>query len=230
MLQLQRQNDIMRLLEKDKELTVKELCGALYCSPATIRRDLAELEKKGLLKRSFGGAVVNEGFSNQLPLAVRGSKHTAAKKKICMRAASFINSGETIFLDASTTVFFLVPYLREISDITVITNNPHLNIALSELGIRNFSTGGEMLTSSIALIGSEAERFVRGIHADAVFFSSRGVYNGSICDSSKGERDMKIAMLESSTRHYFLCDSSKKQQQFPYLITDVSRVDEVIEE
>lgn len=230
MLQLQRQNDIMRLLEKNKELTVKELCSFLYCSPATIRRDLSELEKQGLIKRSFGGAIINESFSNVLPLAVRGNKHISDKKKICAKAASFIHSGATIFIDASTTAFFLVPYLRDISDLTVITNNPHLNIALSEMNIRNFSTGGEMLTTSISLTGSEAERFIRGIHADMMFFSARGIFNGNISDSSKGERDIKIAMLENSTRHYFLCDSSKKQQQFPYYVTDLSNIDEMIEE
>ena len=71
MLQLQRQNDIMRLLRKNKELTIKEICTKLYCSPATVRRDLVELERQGLLKRSFGGAVLSEDFSNQLPLSIR---------------------------------------------------------------------------------------------------------------------------------------------------------------
>ena len=60
MLQLQRQNEIMRLLEAHKELTVKELCAMLFYSPATIRRDLSDLEQKRLLRRSFGGAVFVE--------------------------------------------------------------------------------------------------------------------------------------------------------------------------
>lgn len=230
MLRLQRQNDIMRLLEKSKELTVKEICHALYCSPATVRRDLTELEQQGLLKRSFGGAVLNEDFFDQLPLSIRGTTNISQKKRICAKAAEFIHSGETIFIDASSTTYFLVPYLKNISDLTVITNNPHLNIALAEFKITNYSTGGEMLNSSIALTGSEAERFVRGIRADAFFFSARGVFNGQICDSSKGERDMKIAMLEQSKRHYFLCDTSKHQQQFSYFITDLANIDKVIEE
>ena len=230
MLQLQRQNDIMRLLKKSKELTVKEICAKLYCSPATVRRDLVELEQQGLLKRSFGGAVLSEDFSNQLPLSIRGSKNIVEKKHICAKAAGLIHAGETIFLDASSTTYFLVPHLKEIPDLTVITNNPHLNIALAEMKVTNFSTGGEMLNSSIALAGSEAERFVRGIRADAFFFSARGICDKQIFDSSKSERDMKIAMLEQSKKHYFLCDTSKHQQQFPYLITDLSNIDEIIEE
>ena len=96
--------------------------------------------------------------------------------------------------------------------------------------ITNFSTGGEMLNNSIALTGSEAERFVRGICVDSFFFSARGIYDKQIFDSSKGERDMKIAMLAQSQKHYFLCDTSKQQQRFPYLITDISNIDEIIEE
>ena len=85
-----------------------------------------------------------------------------------------------------------------------------------------------MLNSSIALVGSEAERFVRGIRADACFFSARGVYRGGIYDSSKEERDIKIAMLENSERYYFLCDSSKFEAVYPYLIATPHEIDETI--
>ena len=85
-----------------------------------------------------------------------------------------------------------------------------------------------MLNSSIALVGSEAERFVRGIRADAFFFSARGICNGQIFDSSKSERDIKIAMLEHSARHYFLCDSAKLEKTYPYVITDQDSVDLII--
>lgn len=228
MLQLQRQNDIMRLLKKEKELTVKELCAVLYCSPATVRRDLCELEKQGLVKRSFGGAVLNESFFDQQPLSIRGVKNIAEKQRICAKAAQFLNKGETVFIDASSTTYFLAPYLKDIPELTVITNNPHLNIVLSQMNVRNYCTGGEMLNSSIALVGSEAERFVRGIHADLFFFSARGICKGQIFDSSKNERDIKIAMLSHSTRHYFLCDSTKLEKTYPYVITDEDSVDSII--
>ena len=230
MLRLQRQNDILQLLKKEKELTVKELCAALYCSPATVRRDLCELEQKGLLKRSFGGAVLNESFFDQQPLYVRGVDRISEKQRICAKAAQLLHGGETVFIDASTTTYFLAPYLKEVPELTVITNNPHLNIVLSEMHVRNFCTGGEMLTSSIALVGSKTERFVRGIRADAFFFSARGVCDGQIFDSSKGERDIKIAMLAHSARHYFLCDSKKLGKAYPYVITDEKNIDLTVTE
>lgn len=228
MLQLQRHNDIMKLLKKKKNMTVKELCSALYCSPATMRRDLADLEKQGLLKRSFGGAVLNESYFDQQPLLVRSVKNVAEKQRICAKCAQLLHPGETIFIDASSTTYFLAPYLQDVPELTVITNNPYLNIVLSQMKVKNYCTGGKMLTSSIALTGSEAERFVRGIRADACFFSARGYCEGKIYDSSKEERDIKIAMLENSARHYFLCDSTKFDHSYPYLISDQKSLDSVI--
>lgn len=230
MLPLQRQNDILRLLEERREMTVKEICAALYYSPATVRRDLGELESRGLLKRSFGGAVLTESYAEQLPLAIRAAKHIAAKKHICAKAAALIEDGDTLFLDASSTTFFLVPHLKGFSELTVVTNNPHLCVALSEQKIRNLCTGGEMLHDSIALVGSDTQHYLRGIRAHKCFFSARGIQNGEISDSSKAERDVKLAMLERSAHSYFLADSSKQGLVYPYRIADLSEIDGMIDE
>lgn len=230
MLQLERQQDILRLLGEQKSMTVKELCAVLFASPATIRRDLAEMERAGLLRRSFGGAILIENYPDQMPLTVRATDHIAEKKKICAKAAQLIGAGETVFLDASSTTYFLIPHLRGIPELTVITNNPNVNIALAQQNIRSFCTGGEMLNGSVALVGSEAERFVRGVHAHAVFFSARGVCDGMISDSSAAERNVKIAMLEHATRRYFLYDTSKCGGLHPYLIARTDDLDAVIDE
>ena len=230
MIQLQRHNQIMMLIRDKKEISVKELCALLYLSPATVRRDLSALEKQGLIKRSYGGAVLTEIFSDQLPLAVRSAKNISAKKKICAKAARFIENGDTIFIDASSTAYFLAPYLKGFSDLTVITNNPHLCIALSELKIRNHCTGGEMLDDSLALVGRDAERMVGGILANKCFFSARGYNEGFISDTSRSERDVKIAMIEHSEKCYFLCDTTKQGTKYPYVIAKTNSVDAIIDE
>ncbi|MBQ9783493.1 MAG: DeoR/GlpR transcriptional regulator [Clostridia bacterium] len=230
MLQLQRHNQIMALLRERKELSVKELCALLYQSPATIRRDLSALEQQGLLKRSYGGAVLTEVFADQLPLFIRSAKNISAKKRICAKAARLIEDGDTLFLDASSTTYFLAPHLKGFSDLTVITNNPHLSIVLSELKIRNHCTGGEMLNDSIALVGRDAERMIQGILAHKCFFSARGVNDLYISDSSKAERDVKLAMLAHAQKRYFLCDSSKRNTQYPYIIQECHKVDGILDE
>lgn len=230
MLTLERHKKILRLLEVNKSLTVMELCSELFVSPATVRRDLVVLEKEGLLKRSYGGAVINESYTDQIPLSLRSTKNLKAKKKICSKAAEFIKAGQTIFIDNSSTTYFLVPFLNGIPDLTVVTNNPVICTALAEHKIRCFCTGGEMLSGSIALVGSEAERFVSGINADACFISSCG-YDDKFCyDISKRERDLKIAMLEHSKKRFYLCDTSKKGKEFPFTITSVLNIDKIIDE
>ena len=230
MLQEKRQNDLLELLRLHREMTVKELSAALYASPATVRRDLTELEGQGLLKRSFGGATITEAFTDQLPLAIRRAEHIAEKKRIAEKAARFLSPGETVFVDASSTTYFLAEYLTKVEDLTVLTNSPHLSSVLAERGVRTFCTGGEMLRSSVALVGSEAERFVGGFYASAFFFSARGLADGEVSDSSKGERDIKTAMLARSERHYLLLDSSKHGKRYTYRITDESALDAVIDE
>ena len=228
MLQTERYNRIMAILKEKKNITVKELCSILYASPATIRRDLELLERRGLLTRSYGGAVLNETFPSQVPLSVRTSQNQAEKKKIAAKAASFIKPGETIFMDASSTTYFMIPYLRNIPDITVITNNPNISLALAEYKTRNFCTGGEMLNDSIAFAGNHAEQFVRGIRANWLFFSSRGYDGDVMTDSSKSERDVKRAMLECANKKVYLCDKHKENKTYSYVIADTMNVDYII--
>lgn len=223
MLQLERRNKMMELFKIHKDLTVKELCSLLHQSAATIRRDLTALEQQGVIKRSFGGAVLIESFFDQTPLSIRSTKNIVQKKLLCEKAVQHINDGDTIFIDNSSTTYFLAPLLKKLSDITVITNNPYLNITLSQMKIKNFSTGGKMLFDSVALTGSEAEKFVSGIYADKFFFSSMGCKK-FISDSSKTERDIKLAMLKNSKTSYYLYVSSKEDQDCPYIIANKDSV------
>ena len=231
MLQLERQQDLMRLLREHKSMTVKELCGALFASPATVRRDLQVLEQAGLLTRSFGGAVLCETFPDQQPFAVRSGAHVTEKKRVAAKAALLIHPGETVFLDASSTTSYIVPHLRDIPDLTVITNGPRTCLLLAEYGIRSFCTGGEMLEGSHALVGRDAEVYVRGIRAHVCVFSARGVEtDGDITDSSKAERDLKIAMLERAARSVLVHDSSKLGRCYPYVICPYTAPDNIVGE
>lgn len=230
MLQLERRNDLMRILHERKSITVKELCAALYASPATVRRDLEALENEGVLKRSFGGAVLTETFPDELPLAVRAVAHVAEKKRIAAKAARFVLPGETVFIDGSSTTQFLVPHLAGVPEITVVTNSPLVCAALAEYRVRCLCTGGELLSGAMSLCGSDAERFVRGIRAHAVFFSARGAAGGTLTDSSKAVRDVKLAMIENSAKQYYLGDTSKNGLCYPYAVARLADLTAAVDE
>ena len=231
MYNLERQEQIMAILEKDKSASVKDLASKLYVSLPTIRRDLTELEEQGKVQRTHGGVVLRKATDAEIPLVFREDQNNSSKKAIAEKASKYINDGDVIFLDASSTVSYLIPYLERFNDIIVITNSPKISMKLGERKIKNYCTGGLLLMHSIAFVGNQTKQFVSGINADLFFFSSRGyTENGTITDSSEQEAAVKKAMLKNAARSYYLCDSSKRNKKYAFNICSVKDVCEIIDE
>ena len=231
MYDVERQKQILDLLAKNKSMSVARLSEILYVSPPTVRRDLAALSREGLVSRTHGGVLLRDTSEKEIPLLFREDQNNLSKKIIASRAALYIKNGSALFLDASSTVSYLVPELEKFSDLVVVTNSPKISMRLAERGIRNYCTGGLMLVHSVAYVGSEAERFVSGINADLFFFSSRGyTEDGVITDSSAEEASLRRAMLKNAKKSIYLADSTKKNQKYMYNICTVSDVDAVIDE
>ncbi len=229
MYDLERQNLIIEILQKNKSISVAKLSELLYVSQPTVRRDLGILEEQGAVMRTHGGAVLRDTQNREIPLMWRESQNNLSKKIIAEKASGLIDNGSVIFLDASSTVSYLVPHLEKLKDIIVVTNSPKTSMKLGELGIKNYCTGGLMLVHSVAYVGSEAERFISNINADIFFFSSRGyTEDGMITDSSVEEASVRQAMLKNSAKACYLCDSSKKGKKYMYNICRVDDVDEII--
>ena len=100
MLALERRNLILEKLQEEKRVVVSELSQLYSVSEETIRRDLDKLEKEGLAIKSYGGAVINEDFSIDLPFNVRKNQNVAGKQKMAELAASLVNEGDHIFHDS----------------------------------------------------------------------------------------------------------------------------------
>ena len=216
---------------KSKSMTVNRLSELLFVSRPTIRRDLDVLESQGAVMRTHGGVVLRNAADLEIPLMLRERQNNLSKERIAAKAEGYVQNGQVIFLDASSTVSYLVPRLEKFSDIIVVTNSPKTSMALGELGIKNYCTGGLMLIHSVAYVGSDTERFVSGINADVFFFSSRGYEaGGMITDSSVEEAGVRRAMMKNSAKSYYLCDSSKKNKKYMYNICSVGDVDGVIDE
>lgn len=231
MFNIERQEKILSLLNQRRSATVHALAEIMHTSESTIRRDLCELEKSGRIRRTFGGAVLEETLNKEVPLLLRQSRNNASKKIIAKKAKEFISNGKVIFLDASTTVSYLVPIIAEFSNITVITNSPNISIELSGCGVRNYCTGGLCLEASLAYVGGEAESFVRNFNADIMFFSSRGIsFDGVISDSSESESQIRKVMMKNSSKKYYLYDSTKLGKKYMYNLCNISDVDGVISE
>ena len=231
MYNLERQEQIMRILEKSTSISVAKLAQLLYVSQPTVRRDLSSLEKQGKVQRTHGGVVLRKVSDSEIPLIFREDQNNISKKVIAEKAAKLIRNGDVIFLDASSTVSYLIPHLEKLQDIIVVTSSPKTSISLAERNIKNYCTGGLLLKHSIAYVGSEAEHFISNINADLFFFSSRGyTENGMITDSSEQEVMVKKAMLKNAEKSYYLCDSSKKGNKYAFNICAVKDIVDIITE
>ncbi len=228
---IERQEEIVNFLEKHGSVSVNRLAETLYVSAPTIRRDLRILEQQGKVLRTHGGVVLRRTQDNEIPLILREEQNNASKKIIAQKACGYIHNGDVIFMDASSTVAYLIPLLSRFKDIIVITNSPKTSLKLGEENIKNYCTGGLLLAHSVAYVGNETLNFISHINADLFFFSSRGYMDdGFISDSSIEESEVKKAMMSNADKTFYLCDSSKRQKKYMYNICRTEDIYMVIDE
>ncbi len=219
-------NEILRLINSEGSMSVGELAKRVYASPSTVRRDLESLERQNLIRRHHGGA--ESVMSLRPPQIIRRQLNTKEKNSIAQRAAELVTPDSTIFIDGSTTVQYMIPYLASVSGLTVYTNGVDTVMRLSEARIRAICTGGDLLTESLACVGSVAADTVRRVRFDAMFFSSAGYNDEFISDWSEDETILRRAVIEQSAARYFLADHTKKGKQFTHIVCKLSAVDKVI--
>ncbi len=191
-------------------MSVGELAKRVYASTSTVRRDLETLERQSLIRRHHGGA--ESVLSLHPPQVIRRQLKAKEKSAIAQRAAALVSPHSTIFIDASTTVQYMIPFLATIEGLTVYTNGVDTVMRLSEARIRAISTGGEVVTESLACVGAVAVDTVRRVHFDAMFFSSAGYNDEFISDWSEDETILRRAVIEQSEKKYFLADDTKKER------------------
>ena len=229
MFTVDRQEQILEILKKKKSVSVKELSKELFASEPTIRRDLSALEDRGYVKRVYGGAVIGGAPDREIPYDLRAAEQETAKISMARRAVKYVKKGDVVFLDGSSSAYHMAEPLSQIEDILVITSGARTALALAERGVRVISTGGQMITRSYSYVGNHAEACIRGINADIVFFSCRGLSDdGEMTDRSIEEIELRKVMLERAKTKILLCDLSKHGKQYVYSLGNIDSIDAVI--
>ncbi|MBR3965769.1 MAG: DeoR/GlpR transcriptional regulator [Clostridia bacterium] len=218
--------DILRLVNSKGSISIGELAEMTFASRSTIRRDIEKLESQGLIRRYHGGA--ESVLALNPPQIVRRHRNRAEKSLIAEKAAALVNPGSTIFIDASTTVQYMISHLAAIKKITVYTNGADAAIRLSEANIRSICTGGELLAESMAYVGSIAADTVKKVYFDAMFFSSAGFDSEVISDWSEEETVFRRIVMKQSAKKYFLADSSKQNKRYTHIVCHINEIDEKI--
>ena len=152
----ERQRRILEELKRNPQITVKELAILLCVSEPTVRRDFTELHRKGIITKIYGGAILNQGAADrEIPFFIRENEKSTAKTEMGAKAAQLVQDGMVVMLDGSTSAYHMVPYLAKFKDIIVITSGAKTAVALAELHIPVFCTGGKMRTNSFSYIGKD---------------------------------------------------------------------------
>jgi DeoR/GlpR family transcriptional regulator of sugar metabolism len=225
----ERRQQILEAVQNVGQLSVIELSDRFDVSEVTIRQDLQALSEQGFLLRTRGGAV-SVNTMPEFSFDVRQQQYAAQKAQIGLAAANLVSYGDTIFLDASTTVHAIIPHLKDYSELTVITNG--LKAAMSLLDapqIHVILPGGSLRRESISLVDPLCDDFLKDINVQIGFFGARGVtVEEGLTDVNQNEVAMKRAMVERCRRIVGALDARKWGKVAAYTFAKLEQIDTLI--
>jgi len=227
---------ILRELRRKGKISLEELVKHLHTSPASIRRDLAKLESKGLIRRTPGGAtlvepLLYEPFRYDSVFQNREQHRAAEKRRIGLAAAELIQENETVGFTAGTTTTHVARTLRNRHNIRVITNAVNIAMELSNCeGLRTFVTGGFVQwAGSFSLVGHTAINFLNDVYMDKVFVSVCGIDVTRGITVIESEEALTFrAMIRQAKQTIVVADSSKLGMVTPALVCPLSDIHTLI--
>lgn len=206
----ERKRKILNILEEFDQLSVAEISEKTAVSPATVRRDLKDLDAQGLLQRTHGGAIKLE---TQKFTGFHQKKNVSESKKqlIAKLAADQVKPGDTLFMDCGSTVFAMCSYLKKIKPLKIITNSLPVVAELMtcpEISINLI--GGELDQTRRAVHGQMAVEHIHHYHALKAFIGTDGFsIKKGLTSNTELEASITKAFCFNADQIYLLCDSSK---------------------
>jgi len=232
-LQPERWNRLRELLQHKGVVRLDELCDELHVSPATVRRDLRELEVLGELRRVHGGAVSTGPRLEELLFDEKARIATREKRRIAQAALKLIEPGDTVYLDGGSTVLELARLLQDRSDFTIVTNSLRVALELAGGGPRLILIGGRLRRRSQTIVGSLTSLMLSELHVDKAFMGTLGLtIKEGLTTTDPDEAYTKVQVMERSGKVVLLADSSKagkillskagRVQDIDVLVTDMA--------
>ena len=210
MLTEERQQIILNEVNARKSVTLSDLCGLLGASGSTVRRDLNSLAERGLLVKVHGGAMsINDNFSNAEQNADEKSRlFNDEKSAIARFAASLIDDGDLVFVDAGTTTEKMIDHLPE-KNVTFVTNAFVHAKKLAQRGFKVFLPAGEIKLSTEAIVGAECVNSLQSYNFTKCFIGANGIsLSAGVTTTDRNEASVKAAVMKNSRSSYVLADHS----------------------
>lgn len=233
----ERYKSIEEYLKKQSRATVDELAKILYVSPATVRRDLTEMEKMGQIKRTHGGAVYNDN-PDELNIFVRIENNVKDKDETANIALKHLPQFNTLFVDNSSTCLTLLSKM-DLAHKTIVTNGFQLAVMLEKKrDVKVIFLGGQIIYSSFSTIGSFATNMLNSFKFDLLLSGAAGIEKDGSYEQTLETMEIKKVAASRSEKKYLLLDKSKFNHSCLYktlslndydlIITNAS--DEIVEE
>lgn len=215
----ERQAAIMEELRAKGRVRVKELSERFAVSEDLIRKDLSALEQKGLLKKAYGGAVLQRENIHQKRASQRKQVHIEEKKQIAQKACQLIHDNDVIFLDITTISIAIARHLVEQQmPITVVTNMLDVVEVLAKSSISVIFIGGEFDYGRDGFVGSLAAEQIRRFRFDLAFLGVVGidVHENSVMTYMANDGLTKAEIIAASKHAYMVCEHDKFEQSGNY--------------
>lgn len=233
MLAVQRRIATIDLLGRNNAASVEDLASHLRVSLSTVRRDLHELEREGLVRRVHGGAVLARGPAGpdapELPPADREVERREDKVRIAEMAIGLISPGSTLLLTGGTTTAALVPLLAGVADITVVTNSLDVAHRLSVADVDVIVLGGALRRPELSLLGHLVGVSIQEVHVDHAVMGVYGIdpRSGALGASAQ-ECETDRSLARCAQRLTVLADADKFARRSPHRIARVERITELV--
>lgn len=233
MIGVERRQQMVELVEQKNTITVAELSAHFGVSPATIRRDLTLLSRRGMIERAHGGAARRVRTSAEVsepPLLKRTSLQKDQKQRIGRAAAAHVDNGETIIIASGTTTAEMVPHLADKQNLTVITNALNIVYALTQFpAITVIVPGGVLRHSELTVLGSLGEDALTNLRADKLFLGSAAIHvDYGLSAENLAEARSDQILMESSHEIIVLADHTKFGRIATVRVAPIKRVRRII--
>jgi len=209
--QSERLEHVVRLLETRDYVQVAELSQAFAVSEVTVRSDLTELARQGLVARIRGGVRALQQGNSEVGFDLRLRLEVDRKRAIARAAAAMVNEGEAVALDASTTAYYLALELRSKRELVVVTNGLLVATALADApGITVLVTGGMLRLSAMSVVGDFGADVLRTTRINKGFLGARGLsLSRGLMDLNPDEVRIKQEMADACEQVYGIFDGTK---------------------
>ena len=232
MLAVLRRQRILDELQRNGSALISGLAEELSVSEMTIRRDLAGLERDGLLERVHGGAVLAQRGVEEPGFDKKVACQRAEKAAIARLAASMVRPGSAVGLSAGTTTFMLARQLAQAEGVTVLTNSMKVWTELQHPGdshSRVILTGGDFRTPSDALVGPTADATIRSMYVDVLFLGVHGMDPvAGLTTPNISEAETNRTFIAHARRLVVLADHTKWRTVGLHIIAPLSAADTIV--